>query len=76
MNRRSAVRQATLLVFGMALGKMDVLKASAGQLTVDLDQWGCVVFKHHGKTISVPVSEIFDALAAGRPSPAVNSSQQ
>ncbi len=69
MNRRSAVRQATLLMFGMALGKMDVLKAAAGQLTVDLDQWGSVVFKHRGKTISVPVSEIFEALAAGRGEP-------
>jgi hypothetical protein len=63
MTRRSAVRQATLLVFGMCLGKMDVIKAANGQLTVDLDQWGTVVFKHHGKTIAVPVSEIFASLA-------------
>lgn len=71
MNRRTAVRHATLLTFGMCLGKMDCVKAAGGQLTVDLDQWGSVVFKHRGKTISVPVAEIFAALAEGR-SPAVS----
>ena len=68
MNRRTAIKHATLLAFGMALGKMDALHASGGQLTVDLDQWSTVVFKHRGKIIQVPVSEIFDDLSAGRTS--------
>jgi hypothetical protein len=66
MTRRMAVRQAALLAFGMALGKMDALKAEGGLLTVDLDQWGHIQFKHKGKTISVPVSEIFAALSEAR----------
>lgn len=66
VTRRESVRRAVLLVFGMALGKMDVLKAAGGQLTVDLDQWGVVVFKHRGRTVQVPVAEIFEALQEGR----------
>jgi hypothetical protein len=65
MNRRHAIRQASLLVFGMALGKLDVLKASGGQLTVDLGQWEHVVFSLGGKRISVPVAEVFKALQEG-----------
>lgn len=64
MTRRQSIRQATLFAIGMALGKMDALKAEGGQLTVDLNQWGSVVFKHKGKTVTVPVAEIFAALAA------------
>lgn len=62
MKRRDALRRATLLVFGMCLGKMDVLKAAGGQLTVNLDQWQDVVFIHRGKVVRVPVAEIFAAL--------------
>ena len=65
MNRRHAIRQASLLAFGMALGKMDVLKASGGQLTVDLGDWEHIVFKLAGKRISVPVAEVFKALQEG-----------
>lgn len=65
MKRRTALRQAMLFSIGMALGKLDALKASGGQLTVDLNQWATVVFKHKGKTIVVPVAEIFDALQNG-----------
>lgn len=65
MNRRHAIRTASLLAFGMALGKLDVLKAQSGQLTVDLGQWDHIVFKLHGKVISVPVVEVFQALAEG-----------
>lgn len=63
MTRRQAVRRATLLAFGMALGKLDALKASGGQLTVDLDQWAEVVFKHQGKTVEVSAAEIFNELS-------------
>lgn len=66
MTRRQTLRQATLFAIGMALGKMDSLKAEGGQLTVDLNQWGSVVFKHKGRTVTVPVAEIFDALQNGR----------
>lgn len=62
MTRRTAVRRAMLLGFGMALQKLDALHASEGLLTVDLNQWSHVVFKFGKKTIRVPMSEIFDAL--------------
>lgn len=61
--RRAAIRRAVLLAVGIALGKLDALKAEGGQLTVDLNQWAYVVFKYRGKTVNVPVSEIFSAVA-------------
>jgi len=79
MTRRQAVKRATMLAFGMALGKLDALKAEQipnrprqdtegtngrGQLTCDLNQWATIVFKHKGKTITVPVSEVFASLAS------------
>jgi hypothetical protein len=54
------------MAVGMALGKMDTLKASNGELTVPLDQWHHITFKLKGKTIVVPVQEVFDALAQER----------
>lgn len=65
MTRRQSIRRATLLAFGAALGKLDVFQAAGGQLTVDLDQWSHVVFKLRGKTVAVPVAEVFAALAEG-----------
>lgn len=65
MTRRQSLRRATLLGIGMALGKLDALKAENGQLTVDLGQWSHVVFILNGKKIVVPVAEVFEALAAG-----------
>lgn len=62
MTRRQSIRQAILLAIGMALGKYDSLQAAGGMLTVDLNQWGTVVFKLQGKTVVVGVQEIFDAL--------------
>jgi hypothetical protein len=68
--RRQALRRATLLMFGMALGKLDVIKASTpercGCLTINLDQWGEIVFTLHGRRISVPVADVFAALADER----------
>lgn len=67
--RRQVIRKAVLMAIGMALGKMDAVKATAGPggtLTVPLDQWGQVVFTLKGKRIVVPVEEVFDALAEGR----------
>ena len=76
MRRRDAIRTATLLAFGMVMGKFDSLKAgeiskkpsniSGAALTVDLNQWREVVFRHNGKTIAVSVSEIFKSLG-GQP---------
>lgn len=63
MNRRDAVKKATLLAIGVSLARpanAEPLKNAV--LTVDLDQWSQVVFKHKGKTIYVPVREIFDSL--------------
>ena len=65
MNRRQSLRQAMLFAIGMALGKMDALKAEGGQLTVDLNQWGTVVFKHGSKVCRISTAEIFRALAEG-----------
>jgi hypothetical protein len=50
---------------GMALGKLDALKATGGQLTVDLGQWEHVVFTLGKRTIRVPVAEVFQALQEG-----------
>lgn len=65
MTRRAAIRQAVLLGMGMALGKMDSLKAQGGTLTVDLDQWAQIVFTHRGKRCVVPVAEVFKCLQEG-----------
>lgn len=62
MTRRESLRLGTLFAFGMALGKLDALKAEGGQLTADLGQWNQIVFKYHGKTIAVSTSEIFKSL--------------
>lgn len=66
IKRRAALRRSVLLALGMALGNLDALKAQGGQLTVDLNQWQEIVFKHRGKTLRVPVAEVFEALAAER----------
>ena len=61
-SRRRALRTLILLTFGMALGKMDVLKAKGGELTVDLNQWQDVVFSLNGKRIAVTVQDVFNTL--------------
>ena len=76
MKRRDAIRQATLLAFGMVMGKFDALqgaetakkasKSSGGALTVDLNQWKEVVFRHNGMVVAVSVSEIFKSLQEPR----------
>lgn len=67
MNRRKAIRHGVLFAIGCALGKLDTLKASGGQLTCDLGQWSHVVFILGNRKITVPVAEVFAALAEGRP---------
>ncbi len=62
MTRRQSVRFGTLFAMGLALGKLDALKAAGGQLTCDLNQWQTVVFKYRGRTVTVPVSEVFKCL--------------
>ncbi len=62
---KSTTRRAFLFAIGMALGKLDVLKASNGLLTVDLSQWQAVVFKLGKQTVSVPVADIFAAIREG-----------
>jgi len=62
MRRRTAIKQATLLAFGMALGKLDSLKAQGGVLTVDLGQWRHVAFSLHGKKIEIRTEDIFKSL--------------
>lgn len=62
MTRRQTIRSAVLLAVGMALGKLDTLKAEGGMLTVDLGQWSKVVFTLKGKRVEVPVAEVFASL--------------
>lgn len=62
MHRRDAVKRGVFFAVAMALGKMDLLKAEGGQLTVPLDAWDHVVFIRKGRQIRIPVDEIFNAL--------------
>ena len=74
LTRRQSLKRATLFAFAMALGKLDALKAvdmaeseegragSNGELTADLNQWAAVVFKYRGKTVRVPMVEVFASL--------------
>ena len=61
--RRHAIRSMVLLSMGMALGKLDVLKASGGELRVPLDEWQSIVFERKGKRLVVSVDEVFKAMA-------------
>lgn len=65
MNRRDSIRFGVLFAFGLALGKMDTLKASDGLLTCDLNQWRTIRFTYKGKTINVPVADVMRALESG-----------
>lgn len=51
-----------LMATAMALGKMNLLKAEGGELTVPLDAWHHVVFIRKGKRITITVDDIFEAL--------------
>ena len=76
MTRRATIRRAVLVAFGMVMGKFDALKAtsvnaqgpaqSKAALTVDLDQWGALVFSHKGKTLTISSAEIFESLREGQ----------
>ena len=75
MISKSVTRRAVLFAFGAALGKLDILTAQPakqfgrgpGQLTIDLSQWGGIIFKFGGKTITVGMAEVFNALASENP---------
>ena len=62
MNRRQAIRQSVLTSFAIALGKYDALAQDGGQLTVDLNQWGSVVFQYRGESVRIPMKDVFKAL--------------
>lgn len=69
MIRRQALRSAVLTAFALALGKYDALAQGSGKkgdptgvLTVDLNQWAAIVFKHQGQTTVVPMAEVFAAI--------------
>lgn len=62
MTRRQSIRQAVLLAIGMALGKLDSLQASGGELRVPLDSWQRIVFEYNGKRIAVSVADVFNSL--------------
>lgn len=66
MNRRESIRRAMLLAIGTSMaGHTTQAHANPAMLTVDLNQWSTVVFKLKGKTVYVPVAEIFAALQEG-----------
>lgn len=62
LTRRTAIRRAMLLASGIIMGQMTSAKAEAAQLTVDLGMWAGVTFKYRGKSVTVPVADIFEAL--------------
>lgn len=75
-DRAGLTRRAVIFTFAAVLGKYDILKAATpaartkgpyapragGQLTVDLSQWGGIVFKLGSKSVTVSMAEVFDAL--------------
>lgn len=65
MTRRQSIRHGMLFAIAMALGKMDTLKASGGQLICNLDQWDHVIFTYKNKRVSISVDEIFASLNNG-----------
>lgn len=66
MNRREAIRRATLMAIGATLaGHQTAAHANPAILTVDLNQWAMIMFKHKGKTVSVTVADVFTALQEG-----------
>lgn len=62
LGRRDALRRAVMLSLAMILGKLDVVHAQRGVLTVDLNQWRDVHLKLGEEVIEISVREIFDAL--------------
>ena len=60
--RRKAIRNGVLLAFGMMLAKYDVAKAQGRVLTVDLEPWANIVFKHKGQEVVVTPADIFAAM--------------
>lgn len=68
---RLQIRRAILFTFAAVLGKFDILSAAQskppvgrgpGQLTVDLGQWGGIVFTHRGQQVVVSMDEVFMSL--------------
>lgn len=43
------------------------LPTGPATLSINLDQWAGLAVTHHGKTVFVPVADIFDALKGGTP---------
>ena len=62
MNRRQVIRRSVLTAMAIALGKYDALGQDGGQLTVDLNQWGSVVFQYRGETVAVSMRDVFKSL--------------
>ena len=67
MNRRQVIRHSVLTSIAMSLGKYDALGQEGGQLTVDLNQWGSVLFQYRGETVVVPMRDVFKALKTPAP---------
>jgi hypothetical protein len=62
MTRRDSIRFAVLALFA---GKLPAKLDAAGQLTVDLGQWGTIIFKHGAETVTITGRDIFDAIKKG-----------
>lgn len=67
MTKRQALRAGVLTVFAMVLGKYDSVSAKEGMglLTVDLNQWRFIRFKHGTQVVDVSVASIFNAIKEG-----------
>lgn len=64
LTRRTAIRRAMLLASGVLMGQLTSAKAEGAQLSIDLGMWAGVTFKYRGKTTTIPVADIFEALKA------------
>lgn len=77
MTRSELTRRAVLFTFAAVMGKFNILSAaqrktptsstSQAQLSVDLDQWGSIVFRHRGQSVTITIAEVFGALVANHP---------
>ncbi len=67
MTRRASIRFAMFTAIGMVIGKYNSVEAKEGTglLTCNLDLFRTIRFTHKGKTINIPVEEIFAAISAG-----------
>ena len=55
-------RGAITAILSFPLGYYQALKANAGILTLDLNQWTAIRVSYRGKVVTLPAQDIFNAL--------------